>query len=430
MNLSDIKKAYFIGIKGVGMTALAQVFKSRQIEVLGSDTNEVFFTDRILKKLGIKVIQEFNGKNISSELDLIVVSVAYLDSKIKNKDVEVAEQKGIPILTYAQVLGMFFDEKFGLAVAGTHGKSTTTAMLGFILEKAGLDPTVVVGTEVLAWQANARVGQSKYLVAEADEYGNNFLNYFPQALILTNLEYDHPDFFKDFKAYQDVFRQLVMRIPKDGFIVTNSQDKGIKGIIDKAKCPVIEYMKFQTELKIKIPGQHNLFNAAAAMAAALELGVKEKIIKQALNDFDGIRRRFEIRGEKNGVIFVDDYAHHPTEVQAILKAAKDFYPHKKIWAVFHPHTFTRTKVLLKDFGRSFVKADQVIILDIYGSARERSGSIHSNDLVNEIKKHQNNQVIYLPDFKQAAQYLKKQTKAGDLILTIGAGDVWKLSDFF
>jgi len=426
IDLPKIKKAYFIGLKGVGMTALAQVLHGRGIEVLGSDTKEIFFTDEVLKKLKIKVIEGFDRKNIPPETELIIASAAYLGEGIKNPEVEEAKKRRIPILTYAQVLGRFFDEKYGIAVAGTHGKSTVTAMLGLILERAGLDPTVIVGTKVLQWQSNARVGKSSYLVAEADEYRNNFLHYSPQALILTNLEYDHPDFFKNFKEYQETFRQLIKKIPPNGFMVVNGLDREAKKIIKEASCPVIEYGLVQPKLKLKAPGQHNLLNAAAAMATALQLGVKKEIIRKALTEFRGTRRRFEIKREKRGVLFIDDYAHHPTEIQATLKAARNFYPQRKIWAVFQPHTFSRTKALLKDFAQSFNLADEIIILDIYSSAREKSGTIHARDLVREIKKYRD-RVKYLSTLEEAGKYLRKESRSGQIVLTMGAGDVWKIS---
>jgi len=434
MNLSKIKKAYFIGLKGVGMTALAQVLQSRGMEVLGSDTDEKFFTDEVLEKLGIKVIEGFDEKNIPIDVDLVVVSAAYLGQGVKNSEVEQVKKQGLPLLTYPQILGMLFQEKYGIAVAGTHGKSTITAMLGLVLEKAGLDPTVIVGTKVLQWQSNARVGRSQYLVAEADEYRNNFLYYSPQVLVLTSLEYDHPDFFKDFQEYKETFIRLIRKIPSDGFIVANREDEQVRKVVKQAKCRVIEYTAEQSGIKLKIPGQHNLLNASAALTTAHQLGVKAQTIEKALADFQGTSRRFEIKGEKKGILLIDDYAHHPTEIQATLKAAKEFYSQKKIWAIFQPHTFSRTKALLKDFGAAFGQADEVIILDIYGSAREKSGQVHAQDLVREIKKYFRSKatkgfqkVIYIPTIEKAAEYLKKQAKAGQVILTMGAGDVWKLS---
>lgn len=412
------------------MTALAQALQKRNIRVLGSDVSEKFFTDRILKRLKIKVIERFNKKNVPQDIDLAVVSAAYLDKGVKNEEVEWIKKNNIPVLTYAQILGAFFKEKFGIAVAGTHGKSTTTAMLGLILEKAGLDPTVIVGAEALNWQSNARTGDSKYLVAEADEYRNNFLHYSPKAMILTSLEYDHPDFFKNFRKYQKTFAELIDKIPSNGFIVANFGDPRVKEVIKRAKCPVVGYGHLFDKIKLRVPGRHNLLNGQAALSAALKLGVEKETARRALAQFKGIRRRFEIKGEKNGVVFVDDYAHHPTEIRAFLKAARDFYPCQRIWAVFQPHTFSRTKALLNEFARSFDLADRVIVLDIYGSARENSGDIHSRDLVNLIRKSKGKKVVYLPTIESACSYLRENAGVKDAVLTIGAGDVWRLSTVF
>ena len=426
MNLNKIKKAYFIGIKGVGMTALAQVLKGRGIAVSGSDTSEEFFTDKVLRKLSIPVVENFDRQNIPADVDLVIVSAAYLATRVNNPEVKEAEKRKLPLLTYAQVLGMLFQEKYGLAVAGTHGKSTVTAMLGLILEKAGFDPTVIVGTEVLQWQSNARVGQSEYFVAEADEYRNNFLSYSPKALILTNLEYDHPDFFKNFKEYQEAFKKLIKKIPPSGFIICQANNKNVEQVIKKADCPVVRYDLKQLQFNLKAPGQHNLLNALAAQAAARQLGVKDEIIKTALLEFGGTRRRFEIKDKKEGVVFIDDYAHHPSEIKAALEAARSLYPRKKIWAVFQPHTFSRTKALLKDFARSFNQADQVIILDIYGSAREKQGTIHSQDLLQAVKKYKK-EVRYISTLKEAKEFLNESVGSGQIVLTMGAGDVWKIS---
>jgi len=429
INLSSIRKAYFIGIKGVGMTALAQVLKSYGIEVLGSDKEEKFFTDEVLEKIKIKVIEKFNSSNIPSDVDLVIVSVAYYNESDKdqpsNVEVKEAIKRNLPILTYAQILGMIFDQKYGIAVSGTHGKSTTAAMLGVVLEQAGLDPTVIVGTRVLEWQSNARVGKSKYLVAEADEYRNSFSYYFPKILILTSLEYDHPDFFKTFDDYKDVFRKMVKKIPQDGFIVANAQDKTVSELVKETQCPVVKYNPL--DIKLRFPGKHNQLNASAALEVGLKLGLKREQIEKSLANFKGTSRRFEIKGEKDGILFIDDYAHHPTEVKATLKAAKGSYPNKKIWVIFQPHTFSRTQALLDDFGQAFNYADFVIILDIYGSSREKTGKIHAKDLVKEIKKHKKDGVQYIATIKQADKYLKEHLKANQVVLTMGAGDVWRLS---
>jgi len=419
------------------MAALAQVLKGRGIEVLGSDTHEKFFTDEVLKKLKIKVFEGFSFKNIPKDADLIVASSAYDKTHLEIKYIL---KKGWPIYSYSDILAHFFKEKYGFGVAGTHGKTTTTAMLGRVLEGLGLDPTVIVGGKVLEWGSNARVGRSKYFVAELDEYQEKFLKYRPKVLILTNIEYDHPDFFKSFKEYKNAFLKLVSRLPKDGLLVGCGEDKIIRETVKKAPCRTALY--YRKDLKkirgfsLKIPGRHNQLNALAVLTlikAWQDWGQPPKnsgaAPKKILEEFQGTARRFEIKGKlKNGVLLIDDYAHHPTEVRATLKAAKELYPKRRIWCVFHPHTFTRTKALLKDFARSFNSADKIIILDIYGSAREKKGSVHSRDLVRLVQSRQS-EVKYIPDILKAADYLKKQMKPGDIIITMGAGDVWKLSAY-
>jgi len=388
-----------------------------------------------LKKLDIKVIEGFNPKNIPADADLIIASAAYLGQEIKNPEVAEVKKQGRPIFTYAQILGQLFQEKKGIAVAGTHGKSTITAMLGLILEEAGFDPTVIVGSRVIQWQSNARVGQSEYLVAEADEYRNNFLEYRPQILILSSLEYDHPDFFEDFQAYQETFRQLVRKIPSAGFIIANSLDKQVKEAVKGAECQVIEYGLPKEKIKLKIPGRHNLLNAAAALETALKLGIDKEIVKKSLVNFRGISRRFEIKDQWREVLLIDDYAHHPTEIKATLAAAKEFYPERKIWAVFQPHTFSRTEALLDDFAASFEQADQVIILDIYGSAREPAGQVKAADLVEKIRENVRRtpsagaslkRASLCHTIEEAVEYLKRNVQAGQIILAMGAGDVWQV----
>ncbi|MFH1612049.1 MAG: UDP-N-acetylmuramate--L-alanine ligase [bacterium] len=430
MNLKKVKKAYFVGIKGVGMTALVQVFQSMGIEVMGSDVSEKFFTDNVLARLNILVVEKFDANNILLDIDIVVSSAAYYNpnnEELNNLEVKSALQKNIPVLTYAQALGLVFKEKYGIAVAGTHGKSTTTAMLGIILEATGFDPTVVVGSQVAQWQSNARVGQSRYLIVEADEYRDNFLNYWPQVLILNNIEYDHPDYFKSMDDYKKSFKEIIERIPRDGFIVANKNDDVVINLIKYAKCEIVEFSYPSKKINLKLPGRHNQLNAMAAMATALRLGAKKDNIYSALESFCGISRRFEFKKEDKGVIFIDDYAHHPSEIKAALQAAKEMYSQNTIWAIFQPHTFSRTEKLLDDFGKSFESADKVIILDIYGSAREKSGNVHATDLINKIN---NDKAVYIPTLNETADFLVKNCHQGDVVLMMGAGDVWKIADLF
>ncbi|MBI5071442.1 UDP-N-acetylmuramate--L-alanine ligase [Candidatus Falkowbacteria bacterium] len=456
MDLKTARKIYMIGIKGVGMTAIAQVLKLRGKEVTGSDTHEKFFTDEVLAKSGIKFYEGFEAANLEKEKpDLVIYSTAYTE---ENPELAAARKSGLPILSYPEVLGQILKEGFGIAVCGTHGKTTTSAMLGFVLQELGADPTVIVGSAVPQLGGNARVGKGEYVVIEADEYQNKFLYFKPRAVVLTSAEYDHPDFFKTEADYFDAFRKFVAKIPAEGFLVACADDKNVKEISASVSCKIIFYgltvgdwqakkivqknggMEFevfgkdksQGIFKIKLLGNHNVANALAVIATAAELGYgpstsSENKLRGALENFSGAVRRFEIKGEVAGVIVVDDYGHHPTEIKVTLEAARQKYPDRRIWCVFHPHTFTRTKALLSDFSKSFGAADKTIVIDIYGSAREVAGGVSSEDLVELIKK-EGKDALYIPTILEAAEFLAKEVKSGDVVITMGAGDVWRIGE--
>jgi UDP-N-acetylmuramate--alanine ligase len=290
-------------------------------------------------------------------------------------------------------------------------------------------------------------------VIEADEYQNKFLYFNPQAIVLTSAEYDHPDFFKTPEEYNDAFKNFVMKIPADGFLVACTDDKNVLEIAQAAKCKIISYgltsgdwqakniiqknggMEFEVlekgesrgVFKIKLVGEHNVANALAVIATAKELGYDTEKIRAALEKFLGAVRRFEIKGEAAGVLVIDDYGHHPTEIRVTLEAARQKYPDRRIWCVFHPHTFTRTKALLSDFAKSFGAVDKTIVIDIYGSAREVAGGVSSGDLVEEIKK-EGKDALYIPTISEAADFLAKEVKSGDVVITMGAGDVWRVGE--
>jgi UDP-N-acetylmuramate--alanine ligase len=475
MGLNNYKKIYMVGIKGVGMTAIAQVLKLRGAEVTGSDTHEKFFTDEVLAKSGIKFYEGFDAANLAAEKpDLVIYSTAYTDD---NVEMAAAKKSGVAILSYPEALGQILKEGFGIAVCGTHGKTTTTAMLGFVLQELGGDPTVIVGSAVPQLGGNARAGSGKYVVVEADEYQNKFLYYFPRGIILTSAEYDHPDFFKTPEEYFDAFRKFVAKIPADGFLVACADDKNVKEIAAVTKCKIISYgltagdwrarlparqaknivqendgnmpphqkfwcggVEFEVFergesrgiFKIQLLGNHNVANALAVIAVAAELGFGPSTssgtkLREALEKFSGAVRRFEIKGEVGGVLVIDDYGHHPTEIRVTLEAARQKYPDRRIWCVFHPHTFTRTKALLGDFAKSFGAADRTIVIDIYGSAREVTGGISSRDLVEAIKK-EGSGTLYIPTIPEAADYLAREVKSGDVVITMGAGDVWRAGE--
>jgi UDP-N-acetylmuramate--alanine ligase len=263
-------------------------------------------------------------------------------------------------------------------------------------------------------------------VAEADEYKGNFLNYSPKILVLTNMEYDHPDFFKNFREYQKTFEAIIKKVPKDGVVIYNKNDKNLAELVRKtANCKIRDYASQNLMVELMVPGEHNIFNAKAVLGVADYLGVDIKPVTEALSVFEGTRRRFEIKSKTPNFIFIDDYAHHPTEIEATLKAAKEKYSNFKIISVFQPHTFSRTEALLEDFANAFRWADKLVLLDIYGSAREKKGSIHSRDLAEKIRQTGYDNVSYKANLEEAAAYIKRKIKSG-VILTMGAGDVYKL----
>ena len=464
MDLTKIKKIYMIGIKGVGMTMLAQYFCGQGIEVAGSDIEEKFMTDKVLASAGIRVIEHFDENNIPRDADLIVYSTAY--NAERNIEVAKALSGKIKTLTFAEALGDVFNQKFGIAVCGSHGKTTTTAWLGYVLSQANEDPSMMVGSYVPQLRGASLIGKSDYLVIEADEYQNKLKSFNPKAVLLNNIDYDHPDFFKTPEDYEEVFIQFIQKITKKGFLVANFDDPIIakfarvncKGrvigyAIENKEADILAYdLRHETgyqlfkvklkdedgyselgEFKIRLPGLHNIYNALAVIAAAIELGVELKDIRGALGEFTGTARRMQVLGEFRGATIIDDYAHHPTEIRATLSGARQVYGEKKIIAVFHPHTFTRTKALLDDFAQSFKDADEVIVLDIYGSAREVQGGVHSQDLVDQLKITNyelkiEQDIKYIPTLAEVEQYLREHVKRGDIILLMGAGDIFRVGE--
>lgn len=448
MDLSKIKKAYLIGIKGAGMTAIAGMLKMRGIIVGGSDTNEKFFTDEVLKKSGIFYHEKFSENNVPKNADLIIYSTAY--NETNNAELAEAKKRGLSVLSYPEALSILFKEKAGIAVCGTHGKTTTTAILADCLKNAGLDPSAIVGSKVIDWQSGSLAGKGKYFVAEADEYQNKLQYYDPFAVVLTSVDWDHPDFFPTVADYLKVFSDFIACIPRHGFLVAWGDSRNVLEVAKSAKCEVIRYgfgddndliikkhgnefrLRFKGSnlgfFKIKLIGDHNILNAAAAIATAYKLNADIEKVREAVANFQGTSRRFEFIGESNGAILIDDYAHHPEEIKATLKAARAAYPDKNITTVFHPHTFTRTKALLSEFSQSFNDTDKVIIIDIYGSAREIQGGVSSKELVDLINKYNRNKAEYIPTIDEVVNYLEDKISDKDVVISMGAGDVWKVAN--
>jgi UDP-N-acetylmuramate--alanine ligase len=478
VDISKLKKIYMIGIKGVGMTMLAQYLSAQGILVSGSDTGEVFITDEALKKSGIKVFDGFNANNIPDTADLIIYSTAY--NAERNEEVRSVLAGKIKVMAYAEALGVFFNSHFGIAVCGSHGKTTTTAWLGFVLERAGVSPSTLVGSFVPQFGGAATIGRSDYLIIEADEYQNKLKNFQPKAVLLNNIDYDHPDFFPTADDYQQVFIDFIGKIPKSGWLVANFDDRNIKKIaavnthakiISYAINESADYVAYdiksfngeqffkvkmsvdETEtdgdvndlslgdFNIKLIGRHNVYNALAVISASIELGTDLTDIRTYLSEFTGTARRLQTLGGYHGAMIIDDYAHHPTEVKATLEALRQKYPKNKLIIVFHPHTFTRTKALLEDFAKCFTGADELIILDIFGSAREKQGGVTSQELMEKIRNWNlsageadqesgigGQDLKYISSLEEVEKFLRKHIGRGDVVVTMGAGDVYKIGE--
>lgn len=455
------KNIHMIGIKGAGMTALAELLLRQGATITGSDVEEVFFTDKILKALEIPVVEHFGPSNIPAATDLVIHSTVY--TKEKNTELAAAWEKNIPVLSYPEALGALTREKMTLAVCGTHGKTTTSALLADALKYCGQDPSAIVGSRIMSWGGNALSGFGNYLVIEADEYQNKLAEYSPFAVILTSVDFDHPDFFPDLESYERVFEEFVARIPAHGVLVYCADSANIVRIAGQARCRKVSYgtlpgadfqvvdyapekMGFVAEkemfrqsfsvrhegedvrtFRLKLAGIHNALNATAVLALFSVLGQGMHRLKSAFERFSGTERRFEYIGGRYGAPIYDDYAHHPEEIRATLRAFRDLYPDKKLSVIFHPHTFTRTRALLTDFAQSFESADHIKILDIYGSAREVQGGVSSHDLVELINRFFPGKAEHITDSEVLVAGLEKTVGRQDVIITMGAGDVWKIA---
>jgi UDP-N-acetylmuramate--alanine ligase len=425
-----MQKIHFVGIGGIGVSALAGYYLKKGIEVSGSDVSQSPITEK-LKKEGAKIFVGHKASNLMAGVEFVVHTAAAAKD---NPELKEARKKKIKVQSYAEALGDLTEKMYTIAVSGMHGKSTTTAMIGLVLEKAGLDPTVIVGTKVKEWGGNNfRIGQGKYLVIEADEFNASFLNYRPRVIVLTNIEEEHLDFYTGgIKQIVKTFSDYVGHLGGEGILVANTLNEEVLKIAKKEKmAKVVLYDSSEKNgLSLKLPGTHNLSNASAALAVAEILGVSDKIAKEALNEFNGTWRRMEYKGLVNGAKIYDDYGHHPTEIKATLLGARELVKKgHQLWCVFQPHQYQRTYKLFEQFVGAFADADRTIILPIYSVAGREKESIKkmvsSEKLVKEINSEE---VIYFDSFSKAEKYLKKNLKKGDVCLIMGAGDIYKLTE--
>lgn len=447
------KHYYFIGIGGIGMSGLAQILLKRGYRVSGSDPVTNKQTEDLAAN-GATIYHEQIAENITSDIDVIVVTSAIKDA---NPELIAARKNNLPIISRSQLLNEVLAEQKTIAVTGTHGKTTTSSMLASALTGAGLDPTAIIGAEVHTISGNAREGKGEYSVAEVCEYERAFLDIYPHGAIITNIEADHLDCYKDIHDIVDAFTEFVSHIPLDGFLVYCGDDENCRKVAGAysgkkfsygfrenndyiaTKVEVPDHFSHFTvskngqeiaEADLLIPGSHNVLNALSVIATADIIGANLKAVTKALGEFRGADRRFQIIAEINGVTIIDDYAHHPTEIAATLKGTRQFYPNKRVVAVFQPHQHSRTRMLLDDFSKSFGDADIVLIPEIYAvrDTEEDIKSVSSRDLVKLINEHDANKAEYFKDFDECLIRLRELAREGDVVITIGAGPVYKIGE--
>ena len=443
---------HFTGIGGISMSALAEIMISRGFTVTGSDSHESKITDH-LESLGAKIFYNQVAGNISSDIDVLIYTAAI---KQDNPELVKAKELGIPLLTRAEFLGqIMLNYPMAIGVSGTHGKTTTTSMLSQIMLEGNTDPTILVGGIMPAIHGNTRVGHSDKLITEACEYTNSFLSFKPNMAIILNVAADHLDFFKDLDDIRHSFRKFAELVPNDGFLVINSDIDNLEYFTDGLKCKVItvgsdpaksdysatniEFDQFAKgsydlvvngeksfHVALNVTGEHNISNSLAAIAAAHAMGISDENIKAGLTQYGGTDRRFQYKGKVGDVTIIDDYAHHPDEITATIKTAKH-YPHKKMWVVFQPHTYSRTKSLLPEFGKALKEADAVVLADIYAAREKDTLGVSSLDVKKEIEKY-GTEVHYYPSFSEIENFLLESCSPGDLLITMGAGDVVKIGE--
>lgn len=422
-------KIHFIGIGGIGMSALARLYLARGYDISGSDSEDSAIL-MALSTEGAKVVTGHAAANLPEKLDMVVYTEAI---PVDNLELMEARDRGIPARTYFEALGEVSGEFKTIAVAGTHGKTTTTAILARILLNAGLDPTIVIGTNMKELKGrNFHAGKGEWMVVEACEYRRSFLHLQPKVVILTNLELDHPDYYLDLDDYLSAFCELVAKLPADGLVAANGDNENAVKVAESASCPVVYFSSKGADLekfKLKVPGKHNLMNALAAYAVGNAIGVPDQEMFAAINSFEGSWRRFEYKGDLNGAPVYDDYAHHPTEVQAALSGAREKYPQKRLVAVFEPHQYNRTRYFLQEFAHSFKEADEVIIPSIYKvrDKEEDLAAVSPEKLVFELQKYHEN-VRFGDGFEKTVEYLRGSVRESDLVLVMGAGPVWQIAE--
>jgi len=441
---------HFVGIGGSGMSGIAELLINLGYKVSGSDVVVSESTKRLLK-LGAKISIGHKAQNLNS------AEVLVLSSAVNQNNEEVLEAKArkIPAIPRAEMLAELMRLKYGIAIGGSHGKTTTTSMVSTILAEGHLDPTSVIGGRLKSLGTGAKLGKGDFLVAEADESDGSFLKLSPTVVVVTSLDNDHLDFFKNMQGIKSAFLKFINHIPFYGVSVLCLDDENIRSLLPEVKKRFITYgikekadytaknialsgkltsydvyfhEKKIGEINMKMPGLHNVQNSLAAIAVGLELDIPFNSIAESLKNFSGLERRFQVKSDLNNLLIIDDYGHHPTEIKATLKTLKEIYKRKRIIVVFQPHRYTRTKLLLKDFFSSFCDADILIIAPIYSANEEPINGVSENLIFEGVKKQGHKNVLMMKDKQEILEYLVKSVKANDVVLTLGAGDIWKVGE--
>ncbi|HEY2798205.1 MAG TPA: UDP-N-acetylmuramate--L-alanine ligase [Thermoanaerobaculia bacterium] len=454
MRFLRLRRIHFVGAGGVGMSGLAEILLlATPLQISGCDQARSEITDH-LEKLGARIRVGHDPAHVE-DADLLVISSAIGES---NAEVAAARARGIPVIRRAEMLGEIMRLKQGIAVAGTHGKTTTTSLTGMVLTEAGFDPTIVVGGRVHILGTNARLGKGEYLVAEADEYDRSFLALTPVVAVITNVEADHLDTYRDLDDILDAFATFANRVPFFGAIVLCADDAGARSLLPRIQKRVVTYgassgteaqltaerielrpgatsfavrdaaQGLLGEVRLRLPGRHNVANALAAIAVGRELLVPFDTIARALEAFTGVVRRFENKGERGGVLVVDDYAHHPTEIAATVAAARQVYPDRRLVALFQPHLFSRTRDFAPEFGRSLAAADLAMVMDVYPSREAPMPGVTGELVARAAREAGARSVAYVPEKKEVVDALEKTLCPGDVLLTLGAGDVVRFGE--
>ncbi len=441
---------HFVGIGGIGMSAIARVLLQMGLEVSGSDVARSHQV-QAMEELGADIKLGHKPSNINGS-EVVVVSSAI---SINNSEVKSAIKRGIPILHRSEMLAMLMQEHKGIAVSGTHGKTTTTSMISLMVERAGLDPTVLIGGELEQFHSNSKLGTGDYLIAEADESDGSLVRLSPHIAVVTNIEADHMDFYSDINEIKGTFNKFLAKLPEDGLCVLCTDDQNVKalgqqfdgrkttyGLSNGAHLKAIEMEYTETgsaftvihkgleigRFSLRVPGMHNVYNCLATIAVGRELGIDMDIINNSFNEFKGAKRRFEVLSNSGRMTVVDDYAHHPTEIMATLSAARKIHGGKgRIISIFQPHRYSRTKYFFELYGQSFFNSDQVIVTDIYSAGEKPIPKINGALIADSLKKYGHQDVVYIPDINEIPNHILDTATNDDFVITLGAGDVWKVA---